>query len=60
MNEQLIQLFKTECSDRASEIDPNNEFHWLHLTIGWAIAKGLNPEAAYDFARHIRYETDLG
>jgi len=30
------------------------------LTLGWAVAKGLTPEAAYNFAVHIRYKTDLG
>jgi hypothetical protein len=60
MNEQLIQLFKTECSDRASEIDTDDSQDWFSLTLGWAVAKGLTPEAAYDFAVHIRYKTDLG
>jgi hypothetical protein len=60
MNEQLIQLFKTECSDRASEIDTDSSQDWFSLTLGWAVAKGLAPEAAYDFAVHIRYKTDLG
>jgi hypothetical protein len=60
MNEQLIELFKTECSDRASEIDTDSSQDWFSLTLGWAVAKGLTPEAAYDFAVHIRYKTDLG
>jgi hypothetical protein len=60
MNEQLIELFKTECSDRALAIDPDSEQDWFSLTLGWAVAKGLDPEAAYDFAVHIRYKTDLG
>ena len=54
MNEQLIQLFKTECSDKASEIDTDSSQDWFSLTLGWAVAKGLDPEAAYDFAVHIR------
>lgn len=60
MNEQLIQLFKTECSDKASEIDTDSSQDWFSLTLGRAVAKGLTPEAAYNFAVHIRYKTDLG
>jgi hypothetical protein len=60
MNKQLIELFKTECSDRASEIDADSSQDWLSLTLGWAVAKGLTPEEAYDFALHIRYKTYLG
>lgn len=60
MSEELIKLFKTECHDRAGEIDPENERDWYCLTLGWAIAKGLSPSDAYDFALHIRYKTDLG
>jgi hypothetical protein len=60
MNEELIELFKTECHDRASQIDPDNSQDWKSLTLGWAIAKGLSPDDAWDFALHIRYKTELG
>lgn len=52
--------FKTEMHDRASEIDPDNEQDWFSLTLGWAIATGQPLEAAHEFARYIRYETELG
>jgi len=60
MNQELIALFKTECHDRASEIDFNNERDWYSITLGWAIAKGLSPDDAHDVARYIRYDTELG
>ncbi len=56
----LTKMFKAEVHDRAAEIDPNNEHHWLTLTYGWALAKGLSPEQARKFASYIRYRTDLG
>ena len=56
---ELTAQFKEESSDRASEIDPENGLHWFDLTVGWAIAKGLNGEEAHKFAQHIRYHTDL-
>jgi hypothetical protein len=59
-HEELIELFKAECHDRATEIDPDSEEVWSSLTLGWAIAKGLSPEEARDFAIHIRYHTELG
>jgi hypothetical protein len=59
MNQELIELFKTECHDRASQVDPDNCLDWFCITLGWAIAKGLSPDDAYDFASYIRYETDL-
>jgi len=56
----LIPLFKTECHYCSEEIDEYNEEDWRSLTIGWAIAKGLSPKEARDFARHIKYDTQLG
>ena len=56
----LIAQFKSEVADRASEVDQYNEHHWLSLTVGWAVAKGLPPAEANDFAIYVRYETDLG
>jgi hypothetical protein len=55
----LQAQFKTECHDHGSEIDPENNHDWLSLTIGWAIAKGLSPDNANDFAIYIRYSTNL-
>lgn len=59
MNQELIELFKTEVHDRASEIDEANDRDWFSMTLGWAIAKGLTPSDAWDFALHIRYKTEL-
>ena len=56
---QLTELLKKEVDDKSKEIDPDNEYDWLSLVIGWAIAKGLSPEEAIEFSYHIRYETDL-
>jgi hypothetical protein len=52
--------FKAEVNDRAKEIDPGNEQDWFSLTLGWAIGKGLSPDNADEFARYIRYKTELG
>ena len=60
MNPQLLAAFKTEVSDRATEIDPENALDWFALTYGWALAKRLTPDDAHAFALHVRYHTDLG
>lgn len=57
---QLIDLWKSEVFDKANEIDPDNERDWYSLCVGWMIGKGYDAETATDFARHIRYNTDLG
>jgi len=56
----MEEKFKTEVCDRSKEVDPREEHDWFSLTLGWAIAKGLTLKDAYQFALHIRYETDLG
>lgn len=56
----LSTLFKSEVTDKASEIDPSSEQDWFSLTLGWALAKGLSVDDAHDFALHIRYNTELG
>lgn len=57
---ELTALFKAEASDRGAEIDPDDEYDWYSLTIGWALAKGLTPDEAVKFSIYIRYSTELG
>lgn len=59
MMNELEKLFKVEVSSKTNEVDPDDRHDWLSLTYGWAIAKGLPPADAYEFALHIRYETEL-
>jgi len=58
--EALAKQFKSEVSDRSKEVDAEDEYDWLSLTVGWALAKGLSPKEAAAFALYIRYETELG
>ena len=58
--DELVSQFKTEVNDRAEEIDESGKQDGYSLTLGWAIAKGLTPDEAHEFARHIRYHTELG
>lgn len=60
LDDPIVKEFKAELHDRANLIDPENQRMWLDLTYGWAIAKGLDLDNAWDFALFIRYETDLG
>ena len=56
---RLLALFQSEVHDRADRVDPAGEQDWFSLTLGWAIAKGLSPESAHDFAIHVRHKTNL-
>lgn len=57
---KLEKEFEESVHNRNREIDPNDEEDWKSLTLGWALAKGLDPETARHFAIYIRYETELG
>ena len=57
--DELLRLFKSEVDERAPDIDPDNKQDWYALTLGWALAKGMEPDAAHDFARFVRYNTEL-
>lgn len=59
-DQDMVAQFKTEISDRPDEIDPNQEYDWYAITLGWAIAKGLSPYNAHTFSLYIRYSTELG
>ena len=58
--ENIINDFKVNIHDRAREIDPNNDYCWYSLAVGWALEKGYTPKAAQDISQYIRYHTDLG
>lgn len=56
----LIDQFVEEVDERAEDIDPDDQEDWSSLIIGWAIAKGLKPEAARTFCDYIHRFTEYG
>lgn len=61
----LTEAFKKEVAIHEPVIaeqnfSPLGETEWWSMTLGWALAKGLNPEEAAGFASFIRYKTSLG
>lgn len=63
VNPEMVDAFFTEIVDRESLIDPSGELDWFALSIGWAIAKGMEPAdsadeigEAFNFALHVRYD----
>lgn len=58
MTEQELEIekkFKELVYDRALEIDPNEEYVWRGVWVGFAIALGLTPERA----RELSWEVEL-
>nr|WP_250808473.1 hypothetical protein [Neorhizobium tomejilense] len=55
-----VALFRREVYDRRDEIDPTCREDRFTLALGWAIAKGMQPREARDFAIYIRYQSYMG
>lgn len=55
MMSELYQQFRIEIIAKTSDIDPNADYDWYALSLGWAIAKGLTVEDAHRFALYARY-----
>lgn len=51
--------FREEVLNKKTRIDPYNSEDWYSLALGWALAKGISPDAAHNFAKLVRYYTDL-
>lgn len=47
---RLHDEFKTQVSDNAHLIDPDDEEDWHSLAVGWLLAKGFTPSEALRFA----------
>lgn len=63
-SQELIDRFASQVSSFFN--DPESEETLLYeetnfhgLTCGWAMAQGMTPFEAYEFATYIRYNTDL-
>lgn len=55
----LVEQFRAEVTERAEEVDPGGDYDWHDLTLGWALAKGLTPDASVKFAQYVTGYTDL-
>lgn len=56
--EKLIPLydeFYESVCKVSNDVDPEDAYDWHSLSIGWALAKGLNSEDALQFAHYARY-----
>ena len=52
--DELEELFRKEIVERAEEIDKDHSEDWFSLSLGWAIAKGLTPDQAYEFTLYLK------
>lgn len=53
-----LKLSQTE-ADQDLYHEAYYNLEWYDLTVGWALAKGLPPADAIDFAIYVRYHTQL-
>lgn len=58
--EFLLTEWKMYVADKAQEIDPTNELDWYALAVGFAVGRGWSASSAHEFARHVRYNSNLG
>ena len=58
--EDMLESFRKEVHERSHEIDPDAEFDWYDLSLGYALGKGASPEEARQFAATVRFHTDMG
>jgi hypothetical protein len=56
----LLVDFRSEIYGRLCEIDPEGREDVFTLALGWAVAKGMEPRDARDFAIYVRYQSDMG
>jgi hypothetical protein len=51
--EQAIQHWKSIVFDNASSIDPENEYRWSDIALGFFLALGFNKDEAYDITEEL-------
>jgi hypothetical protein len=53
----VLVLFRRDCCEpkKAKKIDPGQEQDWFSLSLGYFIAKGIEPKRAHTLAIHARY-----
>lgn len=52
-DENLLQSWKRDIFDKADDVDPENEYIWDGVAIGYFIGKGQSIESAYRLMRLI-------
>ena len=52
---KLVAAFKSEVWDPRKKVDPQDEYDWCSLAIGWGLAKGLTPPQSKVLASYLTY-----
>lgn len=55
-NEEALEKFKNEVCLKEKEVDPNKEFYWEHLAIGFFLGLGFNITSARKLALSAKYD----
>lgn len=51
-----LEKFKKEVCENSKEIDPNEEYDWYSLSLGFFLALGANVEDASKWCIEVRYD----
>ena len=54
----VIDAWEQDVCRRADDVDPNQELHWESIFIGYAIAKGIPQDRAWELYYPHAYERE--
>lgn len=49
----FARLWQLQVWDQSSEIDPDDEFVWRGVALGWAIGQGMPLDQAKEFVNYL-------
>jgi hypothetical protein len=55
-NEEALQSFKRNVCDRAEEVDPDDQYDWFSLSMGYFLAIGCTLNQAHNLSLDARYK----
>ena len=55
----MLDRYKKEIWEREKKIDPYQDEDWSSMALGWALANGMPPGRARDFAFYVTSKVDF-
>ena len=51
--DSFARLWKMQVYDNSAEIDPNDEYTWRGVALGWALGQGMPLDQAQEFVNYL-------